>query len=130
MGPNVYLPLLKKNAIRHKITPYKKQNYTDGGLKESLTNSFHSVGDFDGDGRADLAFIRVEHNMNDLYVMLQRSKLELEEERKRKDQLLKNINGYHEVNFNLKNEKVANALMVIKGNEVKFTNIKYSKNKI
>ena len=128
-GSNVYLPLLKKNAIRHKITPYKKQNYTDGGLKESLTNSFHSVGDFDGDGRADLAFIRVEHNMNDLYVMLQRSKLELEEERKRKDQLLKNINGYHEVNFNLKNEKVANALMVIKGNEVKFINIKYSKTK-
>jgi len=128
-GSNVYLPLLKKNAIRHKIAPYKKQNYTDGGLKESLTNNFHSVGDFDGDGRADLAFIRVEHNMNDFYVMLQRSKLELDEEKKRKDQLLKNINGYHEVNFNLKNEKVADALMVIKGNEVKFTNINYSKTK-
>ena len=124
-GSNVYLPLLKKNAIRHKIAPYKKQNYTDGGLKESLTNTFHSVGDFDGDGRADLAFIRLEHNLNDLYVMLQRSKMELEEERKRKDQRLKNINGYHEVKFNLKNEKVADALMVIKGNGVKFTNIKY-----
>jgi hypothetical protein len=128
-GSNVYLPLLKKNAIRHKIAPYKKQNYTDGGLKESLTNTFHSVGDFDGDGRADLAFIRLEHNLNDLYVMLQRSKMELEEERKRKDQRLKNINGYHEVKFNLKNEKVADALMVIKGNGVKFTNIKYSKTK-
>ena len=77
-GSNIYLPLLKKNGPRlnfERYSPKKSNVYTntEENIKNSLKISFQSIGDFDGDNRADFLFLHKGEHSSTLHVMLQRS---------------------------------------------------------
>ena len=108
-GSNVYLPLLKKNGPRLNFETYKP-GWTDTKrrFEETLKTHYHSVGDFDGDGRADFVFIKKSGYSSNLHVLLQRTPKEKEIEKARIASLRKTIIGDYNVSFTLETPQKTN----------------------
>jgi len=108
-GSNVYLPLSKENGPRLNFETYKP-DWTDTKqrFEETLETHFHSVGDFDGDGRADFVFIKKSAYSSKLHVLLQRTPKEKEIEKARIASLRKTIIGDYNVSFTLETPQKTN----------------------
>ena len=128
-GSNVYLPLLKKNGPRLNFETYKP-DWTDTKqrFEETLKGHFHSLGDFDGDGRSDFVFIRKNSYSSKLHVLLQRTQKEKELEKERIASLRETVIGEYNVSFTLdtsQKAKIATGRLSITPDSVRLQNIIY-----
>ncbi|GEM_PF-4186615 len=128
-GSNVYLPLLKKNGPRLNFETYKP-DWTDTKqrFEDTLKSHFHSLGDFDGDGRSDFVFIRKNSHSSKLHVLLQRTQKEKELEKERIASLRETVIGEYNVSFTLdtsQNAKIATGRLSITPDSVYLQNIIY-----
>jgi hypothetical protein len=100
-GSDIYLPLLKRNGPRLNFERYKPdwEGAERQRLEETLENHFHSVGDFDGDNRADFLFIKKSIYSSKLHIMLQRNPKEIQAEREKFISLRKKISGEYNIKF-------------------------------
>ena len=128
-GSNVYLPLLKKNGPRLNFETYKP-DWTDTKqrFEETLKSHFHSLGDFDGDGRSDFVFIKKNSYSSKLHVLLQRTQKEKEFEKERIASLREKAIGEYNVSFTLdksQKAKIATGRLSITPDSVRLQNIIY-----
>ena len=128
-GSNVYLPLLKKNGPRLNFETYKP-DWTDTKqrFEETLKGHFHSLGDFDGDGRSDFVFIKKNSYSSKLHVLLQRTQKEKKFEKARIASLRKAVVGEYKVSFTLdrsQKAKIATGTLSVTPDTVRLQNIIY-----
>lgn len=121
-GSYRYLPLKQVHAPRAGIDHFE--------IKNSLTStSYHSVGDFDGDNRSDLLFVRSSFYKNQLHVMLQRTEAELQELRESREKSEKALEGAYPVSFFEAgtSQKIADAILRLRDAQFRLTDVEYSK---
>lgn len=120
-GQNRYLPPTKNNAPAATFPKYRRYPF-----KEKLRVEMHSLGDFDGDGKKDLAFIKRGFHSQRLYVHLQRSAEQLKMQRQSFDQLIEEYQGTHQVLFfesEGKKQIVAEASLKVSGDLIRISDV-------
>lgn len=138
-GSNIYLPLLKKNGPRlnfERYTQKKSDTYTntEENIKSSLKISFSSIGDFDGDNRADFLFLHRGEHSSTLHVMLQRSPKERKAEIKSliflRQQKLETIQKANQIRLKENAKKLKTKAKVFAKDTSKQNSISLNKNSV
>ena len=96
-GNNQYLPVLKKNAPNSPTPSYQKFN-------NKLNVDMHTLGDFDGNGKADLVYVKKEFYGSKMYVLLQRSQEEIKKEEELFQKKISELQGRYPIEIFLNNE--------------------------